>query len=137
MPSAFWLVFLVFPILALFFGHGAFRDRKDTSEKLSAAGRTVAILGLSLGYAEIAVMVLTLATNHGCGIGRLGANEASAFGSIRTISYAASKYAEAHPNNGFPEGLERLAVPMDSSDVEWAIDPTLAKGERLAIGFAT
>src|SRR5208283_1727014 len=132
--SAIWLLALLCPFLAIYLGHWALYQEKKLSLEKGGRARVKAITGATFGYVEIALIVLTMATSHGDG-NRLTANEANAIANLRTFSYAASEYAQAHPNEGFPDRMEKLAAPIAGTGRKWTIDAAMAKGERVGYRF--
>ena len=70
---------------------------------------------------------------------RMAANEASAVGSIRTISTSAVTYSTTYPNAGFPATLASLGGPSHCTAVSTAsclLDAVLAAGTKSGYVFA-
>jgi hypothetical protein len=133
-PSTIWLLALLCPFLAIYLGHWALYQQKKMSLERGCRARAKAIAGATFGYIEIALIVLVFATSHEHG-NRAAANEANAVSHLRTLSYTASEYAETHPNEGFPDRIAKLAVPIDGTGRKWTIDAAMAKGERVGYRF--
>ncbi len=99
-------------IAAIVLGHLAKRDIRRSGGRLKGDG--LATAGLVLGYGGVAIVVLILIIAF-IAIpyllrARMLANEASAIGSLRAISIAATTYAATY-NNGFPPSLAALGPP--------------------------
>jgi hypothetical protein len=124
---------LLIPLTAAFFGHAA-RRQISKSRQDGASGYKMATVGLTIGYLEIALVGLVLfgtRPHHST----LGAYEASAVGSVRTLNIAAHSYASAHPQEGFPKTLKDLSQDNSQSDSYSLIDQTLASGVKLQYRF--
>ena len=105
------IFFFFFPsaILAVIMGHLSLSDIKRSAGAL--AGRGVAIAGLVLGYAGLAVVpILIIAAIAIPNLlrARMAANEAFAVGCLRSYQYALGEYAAKCPKLGFPRSLGNL-----------------------------
>jgi len=121
------------PLAAAFFGHAARRQISKSGQD-GPRGHKLATVGLTIGYLEIALVGLVLfgtRPHHNT----LGAYEASAVGSVRTLNVAAHSYASAHPQIGFPKTLKDLSPNDSESDPYSLIDQTLASGVKLQYRF--
>jgi hypothetical protein len=71
---------------------------------------------------------------------RFPANESSAVGSLRTLYSANIAYATIHPQQGYPNKLADLALPLENPKGDevpvWAVDPVLARGAKTGYRFA-
>jgi hypothetical protein len=124
---------LLLPLAAAFFGHAARRQISKSGQD-GARGLKLATVGLTIGYLEIAMVGLVLfgtRPHHNT----LGAYEASAVGSVRTLNVAVHTYASAHPQVGFPKTLKDLSPNDSRSDQYSLIDQTLASGVKLQYRF--
>jgi type IV pilus assembly protein PilA len=102
-------LFLPASIAAIVLGHLSLSDIRKSAGRLG--GRGIAIAGLVLGYAGIALIppILMIAAIAIPNLlrAKIAANEASAVGSLRTINVAAVTYQSEY-ENGFPSSLEAL-----------------------------
>ncbi len=102
-------LFLPSSIAAIILGHLSLSDIRKSAGRLG--GRGVAIAGLVLGYAGLALipLILMIAAIAIPNLlrAKIAANEASAVGSLRTINVAAVTYQSEY-ENGFPSSLEAL-----------------------------
>jgi type II secretory pathway pseudopilin PulG len=132
-------IFLPASIAAIILGHLSLSDIRKSAGRLG--GRGVAIAGLVLGYAGIVLiplifMIAAIAIPNLLRA-KMAANEASAVGSLRTISVAAITY-ESEYENGFPSTLEALeGMPGAKADCNHAglLDRTLAYGPKFGYIF--
>ncbi|HEV2468746.1 MAG TPA: DUF4190 domain-containing protein [Candidatus Sulfotelmatobacter sp.] len=126
------LFFFVFPlaILAIIFGHLSLSEIRKSAGRVKGDG--IAIAGLVLGYAGVAVIpvVLIVAAIAIPNLlrARMAANEASAVSGIRILNTAEVAYSESHPNDGFTCSLSTLA------DAGLFSGP-LAKGQKDGYAF--
>jgi len=132
----FGILFLFFPaaLTAVVLGHLSLSEIGRSAGRIT--GRGMAIVGLVLGYIGISIVpVLIIAAIAIPNLlrSRMAANEASAVGSLRTISTAAVNYSAAY-QHGFPASLEALGpAPGGEKASEKAaglIDNVLASGRR-------
>ena len=102
-------LFLPASIAAIILGHLSLSEIRKSAGRLG--GRGVAIAGLVLGYAGIAlipfILIIAAIAIPNLLRAKIAANEASAVGSLRTINVAAVTY-ESEYENGFPSSLEAL-----------------------------
>jgi len=99
--------FLPSAIVAVIMGHLSLSDIRRSAGRLG--GRGLAIAGLVLGYAGLAIIpVLIIAAIAIPNLlrARMAANEASAVGSLRTINAACVRYGTAYKT--FPASLANL-----------------------------
>jgi type II secretory pathway pseudopilin PulG len=127
-------LFFFFPaaVVAIVLGHLSLTDIRKSAGRLK--GRGIAVAGLVLGYAGIVMIPLILIVAAivipNLLRARMAANQASAVGSLRTISAAAISYNTTY-SNGFPPSLESLAgVGPPSCDHAGLIDGELASGQK-------
>ncbi len=129
-------LFFIFPagVLAVVFGHVARNQIKKSAGRVKGAG--MALAGLILGYAGIAmtVIILLIAAFALPNLMRpkVAANEASAISSLRDISRAAIQYQDTY--HGYPSGLSALGPPLQGHrpDADGAdlIDGQLMNGSK-------
>ncbi len=134
-------LFFIFPagVLAVVFGHVARSQIRKSAGRLKGAG--IALAGLILGYAGIALVVVILLI-AAFAIPNLtrpakAANEASAVSGLRDISRAAIQYQGLY--HGYPSGLSALGPPLagNGPDADGAglIDRWLLSGSRNGYTF--
>jgi hypothetical protein len=102
---------LLAPVAAVTLGYSARRDIRKRVPRLR--GRRIAKTGLVLGYSWIAALLwagLFGPSHHSRPI----ANEASAVGSLRTVSTAVHAYSEVH-RGALPATLHELRELIDSN----------------------
>src|SRR5262249_34694268 len=92
----------------------------DTKKK-TAGSRLLILVGVAACILTIAVVAMPNLFRS-----RIAANEASAVGSVRSISTALDTYTKEHPGEGYPEEL---------SDLTPYIDSTLATGQKSGYSF--
>ncbi len=92
-------------------------------------------MGALFGYVQVTLMFLAVSGFPGCGGNGMGANESSAVGSLRALSYRASQYFQAHPDVGFPTSMQSLVANYPDTDSKWKLDEYLAKGEKSGYRF--
>ena len=123
------------PVAAAVFGHLAQRDIRRSSGRLGGGG--LALGGLILGYAGFVVGLPVILIVAAIAIpnllrARVVANEASAAGSLRTLSVAIAAYDSTY--GSFPASLEVLGPPPagapPSKNAAGLVDSTLAAGSR-------
>ncbi|MGA7914461.1 MAG: DUF4190 domain-containing protein [Candidatus Acidiferrales bacterium] len=126
-------------IAAIILGHLSLSDIRKSAGRLG--GRGIAIAGLVLGYAGIALIALILIIAafaipnlfHG----NIAQNEASAVGALRIISVAAVTYQSEY-ENGFPSSLDvlggdrRVTATCNHANL---LDRSLAFGRQFGYGF--
>ena len=105
-----FLFFFPFSIVAIFFGHFALSEIRKSAGRLK--GRGIAVAGLVLGYAGVAMIPLMLIV-AAIAIpnllrARIAANEASATASVRTLNAAEESYALTHAQEGYVCSLSTL-----------------------------
>jgi type IV pilus assembly protein PilA len=133
------ILFFLFPaaIVAIVLGHLSLSDIRKAGGRLG--GRGMAVAGLVLGYSGVLiipfVMIMAAIAIPNLLRARIAANEASAVGSLRTISVAAITYSATY-SNGFPPGLEALGGPgSPSCDHAALIESMLASGRKAGYVF--
>ena len=134
-----FVFFLPASIAAIILGHISLSDIRKSAGRLG--GRGVAIAGLVLGYAGLAIIpfILIIAAIAIPNLLRAkqAANQASAVGSLRTINIAAVQYASGY-ENGFPSSLEALGTASGAlADCNHAglLDAPLAFGQKSGYVF--
>jgi hypothetical protein len=125
LPGFVFGLLILGPICAAFFGHAAHRQfRKEGNA--GTIPRSLAVAGISAGYAELAFVTFgLLTTGH-----RPYPYEAVAVGSLRSINFAMHSYAEAHPTEGFPTSLMKLRFDAQQPANDWSLDQALASGTK-------
>ena len=117
--------FLITPIVAIVLGHVSLSQIKQSAGRLK--GKGMAIAGLVLGYAEIAmlpiVLIIAAIAIPNLLRARMAANEASAMASVRVVKTAELTYASTHPDKGFTCSLSDLRQ-------DGIIDQQLAGGSK-------
>jgi hypothetical protein len=121
------------PLAAAFFGHAARREFRKSGQG-GTSGPAMAATGLTIGYLEIALTVVTIFTGtyHPK---RIVAYEASAVGSLQTLNFAARAYAGTHPQEGFPKALKDLCWNGSRPEPDWSIDQVLSSGMKAHYRF--
>jgi type IV pilus assembly protein PilA len=125
------LFFFFFPIsiVAVVFGHLSLSEIRKSAGRLKGDG--LAIAGLVLGYAGLAVLpVLIIAAIAIPNLlrARISANEASAVSSVRTVISAEGAYATDHPSQGYACSLSDLTETK-------FIDGSLVGGQKSGYAF--
>jgi type IV pilus assembly protein PilA len=119
-----------FSILAVIFGHLSLSEIRKSAGRLKGQG--LAIAGLVLGYAGLAmiplILILAAIAIPGLLNARMAANEASAVSSVRTLAIAEVSYSESHHDKGYTCALSDLAGTG-------FIDERLAIGEKSGYTF--
>ena len=126
-------------IAAIILGHLSLSDIRKSAGRLG--GRGIAIAGLVLGYAGIALIALILIIAAfaipNLFRGNIAQNEASAVGALRIINVAAVTYQSEY-ENGFPSSLDvlggdrRAAATCNHANL---LDRSLADGRKFGYGF--
>lgn len=101
-------LFLPVAIVAVILGHISLSEIRRSAGRLKGSG--MAIAGLVLGYfgvAVIPILIIAAIAIPNLLRARMAANEASAVGSLRTITTAAVEYSATY-GNGFPPSLATL-----------------------------
>jgi len=125
---------LLSTLAAAFCGHWALRRLRAGHQDRRRFTKAIALLGVGVGYLEIAILFLIATVPHHHG-NPMAAHEASAVGSLRTLHWAASKYQTTHPEKGFPADLQSLSIKSGNLDESSAIDPALANGTKSGYRF--
>jgi type IV pilus assembly protein PilA len=123
------LFFLFFPvsIVAIVFGHLSLSEIRKSAGRLTGSG--LAIAGLVLGYAGLAVIpVLIIAAIAIPNLlrARMAANESSAITGVHRLNVAEAVYSQAHHEAGYTCSL---------SDLDQSIDRELVKGQKYGYVF--
>jgi type IV pilus assembly protein PilA len=135
------LLFFIFPaaIAAIILGHLSLSDIGKAAGRLK--GRGIAVVGLVLGYGGVLfipfVLIIAAIAIPNLLRARMAANEASAAGSLRTISTAAITYSSEY-GNGFPPSLTSIGgVRNESASCDHAqlIERVLASGQKAGYVF--
>ena len=125
-------------IAAVVLGHLGLSEIKKSAGRLKGDG--LAIAGLVLGYLQIAglpvILIIAAIAIPNLIRAKMAANEASAVGSLRTITMGEIAYASACPKIGFAYALAELG-PNGSACPEGKneIDGTLATGFKSGYRF--
>jgi type IV pilus assembly protein PilA len=137
------IFFWLFPaaVAAVVLGHLSLSQIRKSAGRLKGEG--MAIAGLVLGYTGVAVIpiVLIIAAIAIPNLlrARIAANEASAVGSLRTISIGLTTYATTY-GHGFPEDLQALGPPAAGSAPSERsadlVDADLARGRKAGYVFS-
>jgi type IV pilus assembly protein PilA len=132
------IFFFFFPsaILAVIMGHLSLSDIKRSAGAL--AGRGMAIAGLVLGYAGLAVVpILIIAAIAIPNLlrARMAANEAFAVGCLRSYQYALGEYAAKCPKLGFPRSLGNLGPGRGDCDRAQLLDNSLGTEKPTKAGY--
>jgi type IV pilus assembly protein PilA len=130
--------FLPSAIAAIILGHLSLSDIRKSGGRLVGDG--MAIAGLVLGYVGLAaiplILIIAAIAIPSLLRARMAANEASAVGSLRTISIAAVSYSATYPN-GFPPSLDSLGGSGTATcDHAGLIDPSLSSGQKSGYAFS-
>ncbi len=116
--------FLITPIAAVILGHISLSQIKHSAGRLK--GKGLAIAGLVLGYATIAllpfVLIIAAIAIPNLLRARMAANEASAMSSVRNLNSAEVMYSSNYPDKGFTCSLSDLK--------EGGIDQQLVSGNK-------
>ncbi len=117
--------FLLTPIVAIVLGHISLSQIKQSAGRLK--GKGLAIAGLVLGYATVAllpiILIIAAIAIPNLLRAKIAANESSAVASVRTLNTAEITYATTHPEKGFTCALDDLKEAG-------LIDAQLASGTR-------
>jgi type IV pilus assembly protein PilA len=135
------LLFFIFPvaIVAVILGHLSLSDIRKSGGRL--IGNGMAIAGLVLGYMGLAaipfILIIAAIAIPNLLRSRMAANEASAVGSLRTISTGEVVYNSTYAN-GFSPSLQSLggAGGLATCDHAELIDPILATGTKSGYAFS-
>jgi type IV pilus assembly protein PilA len=134
------ILFFFFPaaLAAVVLGHLSLSDIRKSGGRL--LGNGMATAGLVLGYIGLAaipfLLIIAAIAIPNLLRARMAANEASAVGSLRTISIAAASYSATYPN-GFPPSLDALGGSGTATcDHAELIDATLASGQKAGYVFS-
>jgi type IV pilus assembly protein PilA len=125
-------------IIAIVLGHLGLSEIKKSAGRLKGDG--LAIGGLVLGYIQVAglpfILIIAAIAIPNLIRSRMAANEASALGSLRTITTAEISYAAACPKIGFAYSLTEMG-PDGTACPEGInqIDRTLAEGTKSGYRF--
>jgi hypothetical protein len=126
---------LLCPLVAVFLGHWALRQRKRDVKAQAGHARMRAMAGTACCYLELFLLFLMVALipfHHG---DPMAANESSGVGSLRSLAFAAKRYEEAHPEEGFPTDLKLLSSKSGKTNEIWAVDTNLASGVKSGYRF--
>jgi hypothetical protein len=135
--------YVILPIIAtipaIILGHMALSEIKKSAGRLTGQG--LAMAGLILGYIQVALFPFFILIIAAIAIpnllkSRMAANEATAVGSLRTITTAEISYSTACPKIGFAYSLTELG-PSASACPEGGnqIDQVLASGTKSGYRF--
>ena len=136
------LLFFILPsaVAAIILGHVSLSEIRKSAGRIK--GRGMAVTGLVLGYLGVAfipfVLILAAIAIPNLLRARQAANEASAVGSLRTISRAAILYSSTY-GNGFPPSLEAMDGAGDDKancDHAQIINSPLASGRKSGYFFS-
>jgi len=136
--AAYVIAPLVGAIVAVVLGHLGLSEIKKSAGRLKGEG--LAIAGLVLGYLQIAglpfILIIAAIAIPNLLRARMAANEASAVGSLRTLTTGEITYASVCPKIGFAYSLAELG-PDGSACPEGKnlIDTTLAIGIKSGYRF--
>jgi len=135
------VLFFIFPaaLAAVIFGHLSHSQIHKSAGRLKGSG--LATAGLILGYMGIAIipfiMIIAAIAIPNLLRSRMGANEASAVGSVRTINTACVTYSITY--GGFPRSLDALGGMGNSAGPSAAaaqlIDSALQNGRKSGYFF--
>jgi hypothetical protein len=125
-------------IAAIILGHLALVDIKRTAGRM--AGRGMAIAGLVLGYAGLALTTIYLVfvtfMVRNTFSRDVPANEAAAIATMRTYETALKAYAEKCPAQGYPATLSPLGPGQgDCTRANLIHDPRLVAGAPIRKGY--
>lgn len=124
-------------IVAVVLGHLGLSEIKKSAGRLKGDG--MAIAGLVLGYIQIAglpfILIIAAIAIPNLLRARMAANEASAVGSLRTLTTAEISYAAACPKIGFAYALAELgpggtACPDGMNQIDSSLASGLKSGYR-------
>ena len=132
------IFFFFFPsaIVAVIMGHLSLSDIKRSAG--AVAGRGMAIAGLVLGYAGLAVVpILIIAAIAIPNLlrAKMAANEAFAVGSLRSYQYALGEYAAKCPGLGFPRSLGNLGPGRGDCERAQLLDNSLGNDKPTKAGY--
>jgi len=132
------IFFFFFPsaILAVIMGHLSLSDIKRSAGAL--AGRGMAVAGLVLGYAGLAVLpILIIAAIAIPNLlrAKMAANEAFAVGCLRSYQYALGAYAAKCPKLGFPRSLGNLGPGRGDCERAQLLDNSLGIDQPTEAGY--
>jgi len=136
--SAYVILPFVGAIIAIILGHLGLSEIKKSAGRLKGDG--LAVAGLVLGYIQFAlipfILIIAAIAIPNLIRARTAANEASAVGSLRTITTAEISYSSSCPRIGFAHRLTELG-PNGSSCPQGAnqIDRILAAGTKNGYRF--
>ena len=125
-------------IVAIVLGHLGLSEIKKSAGRLKGEG--LAIAGLVLGYVQVAglpiILIIAAIAIPNLIKSRMAANEASAVGSLRTITTGEITYASVCPRIGFAHSLVEMG-PNGSAcpDGKNLIDDRLALGDKSGYRF--
>jgi hypothetical protein len=119
--------FVLCPLAAAFLGHAARLQIRKNGGADSVRGYTLAGVGLTLGYLELACWTLLFIGLFPRHSNQIAVDESAAVGALRTINDAEYAYSEAHPKSAYTKRLQDLNG--DSGQV-WFIDHALASGVK-------
>ncbi len=126
-------------IVAIVLGHLGLSEIKKSAGRLKGDG--LAIAGLVLGYIQVAglpfIMIIAAIAIPNLIKAKMAANEASAVGSLRTITTGEIAYATACPKIGFAYSLAELgpdgsACPEGRNQIDRLLASGLKNGYRFA-----
>src|SRR5262249_28588993 len=125
-------------IAAIILGHLALADIKPAAGRM--AGRGMAIAGLALGYAGLALTATAILFVTFMVPKQLSplvpANEAAAIATLRTYETALQAYAEKCPAQGYPASLSPLGPGQgDCTRANLIHDPRLVAGAPIRRGY--
>lgn len=124
-------------IVAVVLGHLGLSEIKKSAGRLKGDG--MAIAGLVLGYIQIAglpfILIIAAIAIPNLLRARMAANEASAVGSLRTLTTAEISYASNCPKLGFAYALTELgpagsACPEGRNLIDYSLASGLKSGYR-------
>ncbi len=128
-------------IVAVVLGHMSLSEIKKSAGRLKGQG--MAIAGLVMGYLGIAfipiILIIAAIAIPNLLRARIGANESSAIGAVRSINYAEQKYSAQAPDKGFTCSLSDLGPRFGvgaSDDAADLIDAGIASGTKFGYNFS-
>jgi type IV pilus assembly protein PilA len=134
---------LVFPffggIVAIILGHISLSEIKKSAGRLKGDG--LAMAGLILGYLQVAglpfILIIAAIAIPNLIKSKMAANEASAVGSLRTLTTAEISYSSTCPKIGFASSLQELGPGGGTvcPDGKNLIDFSLASGLKNGYRF--
>lgn len=127
-------------IPAIIFGHMAKSDIRKSGGRLQGDG--MALAGLILGYSSVVfiplILIIAAIAIPNLLRSKMAANEASAVGSLRTVTTAMETYAYSY-GQGVPKSLTLLRPSSDglapSASAAGLIDANLAAGQKYGYKF--